>query len=182
MRFITEQDIRTAFIRTPFEVYHLSTDTRLTPEARQFLIDRKITITDEEAEQLQKTTVIEVREKPDIELILSLFLLSVSLTVESDPVMAEKLSMLYQQMQEAHLLRTAKEIVDEVENVEITMFHVLLPRGKELAVLNLLQTQLSLLIADELKESLNKTMYNEFRRIRWELIRMMKKILGGEAT
>lgn len=64
----------------------------------------------------------------------------------------------------------------------ITMFHVLLPRGKELAVLNLLQTQLSLLLADEPNDQDSKPMYSEIRRIKQELICMMKKILGGEVS
>ena len=100
--------------------------------------------------------------------------------VEADPVLAEKLSQLYQRMQEAYSLKAEPERVEALEDVEITMFHVLLPRGKELAVLNLLQTQLNQLLASEPKVPVVKPMYSEFRRIRCELIRMMKKILGGE--
>lgn len=182
MRFITEQDIRTTFIQTPFEVYPLPTDTRLTPEARQFLVDRKITITNGNTKTLPKTAVVENQEKPDLELTSSLFLLAVSLTVESDPELAEKLSQLYQRMQEAYSLKAEPEEVEELEDVEITMFHVLLTRGKELAVLNLLQTQLNQLLASEAKDSTVKPMYSEFSRIRCELIRIMKKILGGEVS
>lgn len=182
MKFITEQDVRATFIQTPFKVYQLPVDTRLTPEARQFLIDRKISITDGNDKSLPKQGVIENIQKPDLESTSSLFLLSVSLAVETDPVMAEKLSQLYQRMQEAHTLQTAQDSVEEFEDMEITMFHVLLPRGKELAVLNLLQTQLSLLLADEPNDQDSKPMYSEIRHIKQELICMMKKILGGEVS
>ncbi|OTO77247.1 hypothetical protein A5865_001122 [Enterococcus sp. 12E11_DIV0728] len=182
MRFITEQDIRTTFIQTPFEVYPQPADTRLTPEARQFLVDRKVMITNGNAKTLPKTAVVENQEKPDLELTSSLFLLAVSLMVEADPALAEKLSQLYQRMQEAYSLKAEPERVEALEDVKITMFHVLLPRGKELAVLNLLQTQLNQLLASEPKVSAVKPMYSEFRRIRCELIRMMKKILGGEIS
>ena len=137
-------------------------------------------ITNGNTKTLPKTAVVENQEKPDLELTSSLFLLAVSLMVEADPVLAEKLSQLYQRMQEAYSLKAEPERVEALEDVEITMFHVLLPRGKELAVLNLLQTQLNQLLASEPKVPVVKPMYSEFRRIRCELIRMMKKILGGE--
>lgn len=89
MKFITEQDVRATFIQTPFKVYHLPVDTRLTPEARQFLIDRKISITDGNDKLLPKTRILEKKQKSELELTSSLFLLSVSLAVETDPVMAE---------------------------------------------------------------------------------------------
>lgn len=182
MRFITEQDIRTTFLQTPFEVYPLSPDTRLTPEARQFLVDRKIKITNGDTTKLPKKVVVENQEKPDLELTSSLFLLAVSLTVEADPALAEKLSQLYQRTQEAYSLKAAPEISEELEDVEITMFHVLLPCGKELAVLNLLQTQLNQLLANEPKDPIIKPMYSEFHRIRCELICIMKKLLGGDVS
>ncbi|MDU5335344.1 hypothetical protein [Enterococcus sp.] len=182
MRFITEQDIRTTFIQTPFEVYPLPADTRLTPEARQFLVDRKITIINGDTKKLPKTVVVKNQEKPDLELTSSLFLLAVSLMVEADPVLAEKLSQLYQRMQEASSLKAEPEVVEELEDLEITMFHVLLPHGKELAVLNLLQTQLNQMLASEPKDPTHKPMYSEFRRIRCELICIMKKILGGDVS
>ena len=44
MKFITEYDLRARFQQQPFTEYQLSEDIRLTPGARQFLSDQRITI------------------------------------------------------------------------------------------------------------------------------------------
>ncbi len=40
MKFVTEDDLRTAYKMQPFTTYEMAPDTRLTPSARQFLSDR----------------------------------------------------------------------------------------------------------------------------------------------
>ena len=45
MKFITETDLRGQYKRDPFEAYEVKENTRLTPEARQFLNDRGVKIT-----------------------------------------------------------------------------------------------------------------------------------------
>lgn len=47
MKFITEDDLRILFRREPFTSYDLPGGTRLTPGARQFLVDKKIPISDD---------------------------------------------------------------------------------------------------------------------------------------
>jgi ethanolamine utilization cobalamin adenosyltransferase len=47
MKFITEDDLRILFRREPFTTYDLPAETRLTPGARQFLVDKKIPISDD---------------------------------------------------------------------------------------------------------------------------------------
>ncbi|EXG83868.1 hypothetical protein K413DRAFT_0571 [Clostridium sp. ASBs410] len=47
MKFITEDDLRILFRREPFTTYDLPAGTRLTPGARQFLVDKKILISDD---------------------------------------------------------------------------------------------------------------------------------------
>ena len=42
MRYVTEDELRAAYGREPFSSYRLSPDTRLTPSARQFLIDFRV--------------------------------------------------------------------------------------------------------------------------------------------
>ncbi len=44
MKFITEADLRNLYKREPFTAYHLEPDVRLTPGARQFLMDHRIHI------------------------------------------------------------------------------------------------------------------------------------------
>ena len=48
MKFITEYDLRDQFNKRPFTNYRLEENVRLTPSARQFLIDQRIRIWDEE--------------------------------------------------------------------------------------------------------------------------------------
>ncbi|HCD42595.1 MAG TPA: hypothetical protein DEQ64_02425 [Lachnoclostridium sp.] len=47
MKFITEDDLRILFKKEPFTSYNLPAGTRLTPGARQFLVDKKIPISDD---------------------------------------------------------------------------------------------------------------------------------------
>ncbi len=47
MKFITENDLRTQYRQFAFTDYQLEKDTRLTPGARQFLVDRRVTIISE---------------------------------------------------------------------------------------------------------------------------------------
>ena len=47
MKFITEDDLRILFRREPFTSYDTPGGSRLTPGARQFLTDRKISISDD---------------------------------------------------------------------------------------------------------------------------------------
>lgn len=178
MKFITEQVIRTTFLKSPFDTYYLPLDTKLTPEARQFLIDRKIVITEGKIRESAKLESEVCTRENDRAFLSSLFLLSISLTIDTDSQMAERLSKIYQELQTNEINQEKQDLLENSEDIEITMFHMLLPRGKELAVLNMLQSQLALLIN---KES-NKEIYKKFYQIRLELIKMMKKILGGESS
>ncbi len=48
MKFITENDLRTEYNQSAFTDYYVQKDSRLTPGARQFLIDWRITIIQED--------------------------------------------------------------------------------------------------------------------------------------
>ena len=43
MRYVTESELRDEYAACPFDTYRLAPDTRLTPGARQFLVDFRIT-------------------------------------------------------------------------------------------------------------------------------------------
>jgi ethanolamine utilization cobalamin adenosyltransferase len=55
MKFITEDDLRILFRREPFTSYDLLGGTRLTPGARQFLVDKKISFCDDPMSIKRKT-------------------------------------------------------------------------------------------------------------------------------
>lgn len=59
MKFITEDDLRILFRKEPFVSYELQSGTKLTPGARQFLMDKKVTLCEEMGVGTQK------REKPE---------------------------------------------------------------------------------------------------------------------
>ena len=42
MRFITEMELRDLYKREPFAIYILRADTKITPGARQFLVDKRV--------------------------------------------------------------------------------------------------------------------------------------------
>ena len=54
MKFITEYDLRARFQKKPFAEYQLKEGIRLTPGARQFLSDQRITIQEPTDETLSK--------------------------------------------------------------------------------------------------------------------------------
>lgn len=56
MKFITEEDLRILFRREPFATYDLPAQAKLTPGARQFLLDKKISFCDDPLSVKRKTT------------------------------------------------------------------------------------------------------------------------------
>lgn len=65
MKFITEDDLRILFRREPFAAYDTPPGSRLTPGARQFLVDKKIFISDDPMMVKPKTQKpVEIKEEP----------------------------------------------------------------------------------------------------------------------
>jgi ethanolamine utilization cobalamin adenosyltransferase len=65
MKFITEDDLRILFRREPFTSYNTPEGSRLTPGARQFLMDKKVSIRDEQMAVKQKYNKLpEIKEAP----------------------------------------------------------------------------------------------------------------------
>ncbi len=56
MKFITEMELRDLYKREPFTTYVLEPGTKITPGARQFLVDRRVTLTTAQADAPQKTS------------------------------------------------------------------------------------------------------------------------------
>lgn len=47
MKYLTEDDLRLIYHDNPFETFTIQNQTRLTPGAKTFLMDRKVKIIDE---------------------------------------------------------------------------------------------------------------------------------------
>lgn len=55
LKFITEQYLREIYKKTPFEIFKLEKEERLTPGGRQFLVDKRIKVENkEEKEEIKK--------------------------------------------------------------------------------------------------------------------------------
>ena len=71
MKFITEETLRTQYRQSPFESYLVEKDTRLTPGAYQFLVDRRVVVhyEDEKFQRMQgkkqiQTTDVSSLQRP----------------------------------------------------------------------------------------------------------------------
>jgi hypothetical protein len=64
MHFITESELRTTYRKAPFHELTLQPEERLTPEGKQFLIDKKITLIEAQAPE-NIEAVAEVAELPE---------------------------------------------------------------------------------------------------------------------
>lgn len=54
MKFITEMELREVYRREPFTTYVMEPDTRITPGARQFLVDRRVTLAETQPSDEEK--------------------------------------------------------------------------------------------------------------------------------
>ncbi|MCB8817778.1 cobalamin adenosyltransferase [Desulfosporosinus shakirovi] len=67
MKFITEMELRDLYKTGPFETYVLEPDTKITPGARQFLVDRRVALvqaqgSDSKTSKIDETSQTQVRE------------------------------------------------------------------------------------------------------------------------
>ena len=116
MKFITEEDLRDLYKRQPFTDYNLKEGERLTPGARQFLLDRGIDMYDrndpiavlnaqkekEKAGQAVKKEAFDgCRNRKKlcgrIKVLQSLFLLTARDLLETDVCLSQQLTGLYRQ-------------------------------------------------------------------------------------
>lgn len=182
MKFITEDDLRILFRREPFTSYDLPGGARLTPGARQFLVDKKISFLDDPMSVKRKTIKPEVKkeETPKQEIKDQLFLLKkktlqaqfleagLSL-MERDVLLAEQVFDL-----ERKLSFVGKESPDKENAVqsctgfdhdnfhkpfedcfEITGFHAQSEKGREIVLLHRLRCSVRELAAEAGDERFN---------------------------
>lgn len=125
MKFITEMELRDRYKTEPFATYVLEANTKLTPGARQFLVDRRVPLTQERCsggkssnankqEQVQRREswcVLRLRGRLDctasLLLVIGAELLRSGDTVLSEEVLA--LSKCFQSVQKAEREQTAPE-------------------------------------------------------------------------
>lgn len=166
MRFITENDLRKSYQNTPFTIYEIEQDTKITPGARQFLIDKGIRICEkeknqkeekkeecqkEEAENIYMTKI--QRELLSISLVEASFLKIGLELLEEDVLIAQEIFLLEQylsslkkeSLKEELILSPCMGITDEnfseclSDCFEITGFHAQSKKGREIVNLHYLR-------------------------------------------
>lgn len=103
MKFITEMELRDLYKAEPFTTYVLETDAKITPGARQFLVDRRVTLKQAQFGDDKKSNTIEsnreqvqekwcnLRLRRKMECIESVFLLiAAELLHSGDAVLSEE--------------------------------------------------------------------------------------------
>ncbi|SMC70416.1 cobalamin adenosyltransferase [Sporomusa malonica] len=103
MKFITEMELRDLYKTEPFATYVLEPDTKITPGARQFLVDRRVTLVQAQCSDDKKSNPSELkltqqgekwctqRLRGRMDWIESLFLLTAAEVIRSgDAVLSEE--------------------------------------------------------------------------------------------
>lgn len=171
MKFITEMELRNVYRLEPFTSYMVEHGSRLTPEARQFLTDRQITVSYGTQEQKQEPLPNPERQvkKPDwrrgklrcqMQSVSALFLLTGQELLDRDVLLAQKvleLSRLFSALQKGERGGTSTADLsfqgctgitadvlfeDAGDCFEVTEFHIQLEKGREIALLHRLRSAL----------------------------------------
>lgn len=164
MKFITEIDLRSIYKDDPFTYYNMKPDTKLTPGARQFLVDKKINIFQEESmESVEKKESIEERDWRKEKLISkaksieAVFLLTAEEILDIDILLSQDIIMLSKEFTNVKNALEGKEPIEYIDCnkctgidednfsetlgdcFNITSFHIQLDKGKEIIVLHRLR-------------------------------------------
>ncbi|GAB6181266.1 hypothetical protein JCM14036_25850 [Desulfotomaculum defluvii] len=171
MKFITEMELRDLYKTEPFTTYVLEPATKITPGARQFLVDRRVTLVQAQCSESKKQNTDEsdktparqhwgtLRLRKRMDYIDSLFLLiAAELLNAGDAVLSEEVLALgkcFRNLQHAERENTSPDNIqfwgwseDEIKKrsdnleIEISEFHIGLANGKEIALLNHLRASL----------------------------------------
>lgn len=170
MKFITEEDLRDLYKIEPFTTYDLLKDTRLTPGARQFLLDRGIDLYSKDFPK-EKANVVKNqladKKKNKIKILVSRlnsinasFLITADQMIGRDASLAQNLITLSRQINSIKKISDGGITVDNLicnectgiksenfskdigECFEINDFHLNLEKGKEIICLHKLRCEL----------------------------------------
>lgn len=202
MRFITEDDLRRQYQKQPFECYVPMKGTRLTPGARQFLNDRRISIeagtkktptaAQQPAENLSAEPCDGALWKLRLKTLQAEFLQCGTELLESDLLTAEEIFKLERCLseipQETHDSNAWKNLCPSCEHIgpencgqcmedcfEVNGFHAQSPAGKSIVKLHLLRCRLRE-FAQQLPEEKREMAYMVMNR----LSQLICHLFGGK--
>lgn len=168
MKFITEMELRDLYKKESFATYVLEPDIKITPGARQFLVDRRVTLVPAQGSDCKKSSggkenqVVRVQKnwstlrlQARMESMESLFLLTAELLHSGDADLSEEVMALgkcFRNVRNAERERIApdnfqfsgwseeikKRSLKLGKNIDIGESHPGVSRGKEVALLNYL--------------------------------------------
>ncbi|WP_407311411.1 cobalamin adenosyltransferase [Desulfosporosinus sp. SB140] len=208
MKFVTEMELRDLYKMEPFTTFVLEPTTKITPGARQFLVDRRVTLVQAQGSDGKKSNGNELNQlqvqenwctlrlRRRMECIESLFLLIAELLPPGDCDLSGEvldLGRCFRNVRNAELEQRAPDKIqfwgwseDEInkrfhnlgENIDIGESPWRLEKGKEVALLNYLRASLR-----EVEPVLLEAYWNEEKQacLRQDLIdtvNLMINILG----
>ncbi len=191
MRFITENELRELYKKKPFTQYKEEVGVRLTPGARQFLIDRgvnmfeniekKFTVTSsDDSKKLNNKISTQKNEKNSLiekQLLVKLKKMELLLISVSEELLNQNLNVSEKLIELKHKLKECRNVlsgtsevkekvsIDNVENfetIDITETHLRLERGKEILRLKQIQCEMEELILDIIE---NISKYEKAERV-----------------
>lgn len=189
MKFITEMELRDLYKKESFATYVLQPDTKITPGARQFLVDRRVTLVQAQSSDSKKPNGdaedrIKVRGnwcalrlQARMESIESLFLLTAELLHSGDADLSEEVMALgkcFRNVRNAEREQIAPDNLqfsgwsEEIKkrslklgkNIDIGESHLGVRRGKEVALLNYLCASLR-----EVEPAILEAYWNEEKQV-----------------
>lgn len=164
MKFITEIDLRSLYKDDPFTYYKIKPETKLTPGARQFLVDKKINISEGTLmDSVEKKEFVEEKDWGKEKLILkaksieAVFLLTAEEFLDIDVLLSQDIITLSKEFTNVRNALEGKEPIEYIDCnkctgidednfsqtlddcFNITSFHIQLDKGKEIIVLHRLR-------------------------------------------
>ena len=198
MKFITEEDLRDLYKKQPFTDYNLKEGERLTPGARQFLVDRGVDMYDRNnPPAVSAGGSIGKKLCSRMKALNSLFLLTARDLLDTDLCLSQQLTGLSRQFaaldsvsggkcEAAELVCTACSGMNR-ENFslrigdcfEITEFHIQMPKGREILLLNRLRSELECFSADAEELITDEKLYQAAEARLNEIINTISQMICG---
>lgn len=198
MKFITEEDLRNLYKKQPFTDYNLKEGERLTPGARQFLVDRGVDMYDRNnPPAVSAGGSIGKKLCSRMKALNSLFLLTARDLLDTDLCLSQQLTGLSRQFAALCSVSGGKcEAAELVCNAcsgmnrenfslrigdcfEITEFHIQMPKGREILLLNRLRSELECFSADAEELITDEKLYQAAEARLNEIINTISQMICG---
>lgn len=188
MHFVTEIELRSAYRKNPFSAYTLSENDRLTPEARQFLVDRNISFNDFKGRYQQNKTTkptndsqLNDDQKAEIEWLRLELFQAISLANTLNLTVSEKLIDILNQLMVLEELSMVENLTETDslivnETYTLSLAQALSDKGPLLIQLNKI-----IFLLTKLEKTLSKVHSQAIGQIKIEIQASIEQLLGGES-